>query len=99
MGFRRLLNRAAKLEPTPAELAETPTPCAPFAQLPARAPAASLSLVETEKKVEPLPEPVREISAADAKKAGARTRSGYVWRSQASRERRSEAMDFGNTTF
>jgi hypothetical protein len=58
-----------------------------------------------EKKVDPVPVPVIRFSAAKSKEAVSRSRvvsrsrSGYAWSSQQSRERRSEALDFANSHF
>jgi hypothetical protein len=71
----------------------------PFAEQATRDRTAPSSPVAVGKKrSELVPELAVESSAVESKKTEPR-RVAYVWRSQASRERRSQAVDFGNTRF
>ena len=101
MGFRRFLVRSDQAEDLLEQLAELGRAedpheqggysRTPFAEEATRDGAAPLPPVAVDKKA-------AQVSAAESKKAEPR-RVAYVWRSQASRERRSQAVDFGNTTF
>jgi hypothetical protein len=100
MGLRRLLTRQPAEDPLErlAELGrETRSaadPTRPNVRLNAHADAAPISLASVEKKV-------IDVFAVKAKKAvdPPRSRSGYVWVSQASRSRRAAWADFANRTF
>ena len=102
MGLRSLLNRQAVAEQPAQPLArlaelgraDTPTPTGvrAFAPLTTQADAAPVSDVGLDKKPE-------LVELESQKKAELRRVPSYIWRSRASRERRSQAVDFGNTRF
>ena len=102
MGLRRLLNRQAAQDPLErlAELgrqtvsAATPTP-RQKAPADARDCPPAVSGVAIDKKVELVSESAGQVSEAKSKKAAEppRSRSGYVWRSQASRSKRAAWAD------
>jgi hypothetical protein len=101
VGLRKLLTRQPAEDPLErlAELGregepEATLPRWPVAELTTQDEAAPLSLASVDKK------PV-DVFAAKTTKAvdPPRSRSGYVWRSQAGRESRSSAVDFANRTF
>jgi hypothetical protein len=105
VGLRRLLNRRpaeVEAEDPLERLAElgaedpeaNPHPARQIAELATRDEAPPISLVGDGKKVV-------DVSAAESKKTPEppRSRSGYVWMSQASRSRRAGWADFVNRTF
>lgn len=75
----------------------TPGPFAGRAREGGTSPTSDVGLV---KKGELVSESAVRVSAGISKKeAGPRSRSGYCWVSPASRDRRSQATDFANTSF
>jgi hypothetical protein len=100
VGFRRLLNRQTAAEPLArlAELgrAETPTPTSTrqIRQLNASSDAAPMREACVDKMAEPV------LVVVDRKEEAApRSRSGYMWVSQRTRDARMLSADFADQTF
>ena len=103
MGFRDLLTRRAKPDEPDGHNVEhelqtpPPPPSRPKAGLNAQRDAAPSCLVSA---ISLAAEEKNGVGSKPfAPKVERRRAPSYVWRSQASRERRSEAMDFANTNF